>query len=892
MVIPSVLKNLSRKLFTRSFRPRPTSTIRNNTLRTRLGCEMMEDRVVPAVVDLFVAGSSGFINGAKFEEVISTSSAGTGVFNTFVQVQAASNDFDNNRNTEQGVNYDRSGALGPAQTKQYDEGNSGPHNRIVALSSVPIVTVGGVDYREFFLDNNQLNAKPFLSLDGLIMSVSTTGNLQQTLPNASPFSYDPTFSGAASVVYNMDVGVHGDSTVRMVSFNGSDANYPLFTAADNGSGKGDMRLLIPNSSFPSSGTNYVYLFSRFGYTAPTNVGGSDANEEFYANDGFEEWSVKTVAPLTKISIAKTTDYNGTLSDGQNIPEGSAISWVYAATNSGSVPLTSISVTDNIAGVTPVYQSGDGGVIGTMEVGETWIYIATGSAQSAHLGGYINIGTATGTGNNTNVSATDPSSYTPTDVAPSIKVVKSVSPGAVPETGGTVTYTFVVTNTSLAGAFDPLSGVTLTDSDPGTISGPVFTVGDTDALLEVGEVWTYSMTFAVPPGNATGGSHVNTATATGTDDEGNTVSGKDTATVTYTNVAPSIKVTKAANVGVIAPGSTVIFTYMVTNTSPAGVFDPLSSITLSDTDGTPIYSSGDVGADGILTVGETWTYSLTVTNVQPNYNSLDIHHNTVTATGKDDENNTATNTAEASVLVLERGNGRTKGFWGNSNGMAVLTNADQSYNWVAGLNALNLRNVNGSDFVLPGATNSTNAWYTLERWLKDSNATNMQFMLSAQLAATWLNTHVDMNFATAGVQSGVDPSSAVYLPAIYSWGSNSQGANLKANLYGTGSSPLSAGESFSNSGNSFVLLSEVMSNANKILGSFGTIGSTSGTFLLYRLHAEALKNVCDAVNNSYAGNTAGPGAILVSNATYQYLVINGHWVDSNGNGLVDAGEVQP
>ena len=479
----------------------------------------------------------------------------------------------------------------------------------------------------------------------------------------------------------------------------------------------------------------------------------------------------------------------------------------------------------------------------------------------------------------------------TDVAPAIKVVKTANPTTVPEgpSSHSITYSYAVTNTSAAGAFDPLSGVTLSDTDgtPSYVSGDAGVIG----ALEVGETWLYSLTISLAGANA-GTVHRNTATASGTDDEGNTATATGKATVTYTNVAPSINVVKTANVGVIAPGSTVIFTYMVTNTSPAGVFDPLSGITLSDTDGTPIYSSGDVGADGILTVGETWTYSLTVTNVQPNYNSLDIHHNTVTATGKDDENNTATNTAEASVLVLERGNGRTKGFWGNSNGMAVLTNAGQSVNWVAGLNALNLRNVNGSDFVLPGATNSTTAWNTLERWLKDSNATNMQFMLSAQLAATWLNTHVDMNFATAGVQSGVDPSSAVYLPAIYSWGSNSQGANLKANLYGTGSSPLSAGESFSNSGNSFVLLSEVMSNANKILGSFGTIGSTSGTFLLYRLHAEALKNVCDAVNNSYAGNTAGPGAILVSNATYQYLVINGHWVDSNGNGLVDAGEVQP
>src|SRR5205814_542747 len=93
-----------------------------------------------------------------------------------------------------------------------------------------------------------------------------------------------------------------------------------------------------------------------------------------------------------------------------------------------------------------------------------------------------------------------------------------------------------------------------------------------------------MTFAVPPGNATGGHHDNTATATGLDDEGGTATNTATATVTYTNVAPAIKVVKTVSPeSVPETGGAVTCAFVVTNTSPAGAFDPLHGVTLTDTD---------------------------------------------------------------------------------------------------------------------------------------------------------------------------------------------------------------------------------------------------------------------------------------------------------------------
>ena len=68
----------------------------------------------------------------------------------------------------------------------------------------------------------------------------------------------------------------------------------------------------------------------------------------------------------------------------------------------------------------------------------------------------------GTVEGTIATDTDTATVGYTDVAPAIHVVKTANPSSIPETGGTVTYSYEVTNTSPAGAFDPLRGVTLTD----------------------------------------------------------------------------------------------------------------------------------------------------------------------------------------------------------------------------------------------------------------------------------------------------------------------------------------------------------------------------------------------------------------------------------------------
>jgi hypothetical protein len=154
----------------------------------------------------------------------------------------------------------------------------------------------------------------------------------------------------------------------------------------------------------------------------------------------------------------------------------------------------------------------------------------------------------------------------------------------------------------------------------------------------------------------------------------------------------------------------------------------------------------------------------------------------------------TKTVEFGNVCLGAGGGLTLGFWSNKNGQA-LVGADD----LALLTGLNLRNANGTAF--DPASNAA-----LRTWLLNATATNMAYMLSAQLAAMELNV----------LNGFVSSSSLIYAPGT-----------ISANSLG------------------FATVGAVMIEANSLLGAYGTIGASSSV----RTLAEALKNALDKANNN-------------------------------------------
>jgi uncharacterized repeat protein (TIGR01451 family) len=208
--------------------------------------------------------------------------------------------------------------------------------------------------------------------------------------------------------------------------------------------------------------------------------------------------------------------------------------------------------------------------------------------------------------------------------PAINVVKltngtdnNAAPGPFVPVGSTVTFTYTVTNPGDV----TLQSITITHDNgtpgtPGDDVTPGYVSGDTNTngQLETTETWTYSATRSATPGQ-----HTNTATVSGLDTALSlTVSDSDTDN--HFGSAPGINVVKLTNgtdnntaPGPFVPvGSTVTFTYNVSNPGNA----PLSGVVVRDDAGSgstvddfnATFAGGDANANGLLDVGETWTFT--------------------------------------------------------------------------------------------------------------------------------------------------------------------------------------------------------------------------------------------------------------------------------------------
>jgi len=132
-----------------------------------------------------------------------------------------------------------------------------------------------------------------------------------------------------------------------------------------------------------------------------------------------------------------------------------------------------------------------------------------------------------------------------------------------------------------------------------------------------------------------------------------------------------------------------------------------------------------------------------------------------------------------------------------------------------LTNLNLRNANGSAFDPPSQTQ-------FRTWLLNATATNMAYMLSAQLAARELNVY------NTSLANHVDANALIFAQGTTS-----------ANIAG------------------FATVGAVMAQANTELGLHGSTLSGSP----YRTYQEALKNALDKANNNLTFILAPVGGVV-------------------------------
>jgi uncharacterized repeat protein (TIGR01451 family) len=323
----------------------------------------------------------------------------------------------------------------------------------------------------------------------------------------------------------------------------------------------------------------------------------------------------------------------------NLPAGGGpVKYTYAVTNTGNVPLTNVTVTDNKC--SPVtFVGGDANSNSKLDLSETWTFTCTITIAATRT----NTATATGHAGSTTVKATAQATVTVAPVVqgnnPDIAVVKTAPVTTLPAAGGEVTYTYKVTNTGDVA----LTNVTLTDNKCSTVSGPA---GDTngDHKLDLTETWTFTCTTNVTE------TTTNTATATGHDGD-TTVTDTDDWTVTVEpgggvgGDAPAIHIVKTPSVTTLpVGGGSVTYTYVVTNIGDV----PLTTVSVTDNKCAPVtmVSGGDTNSDEALDLTETWTYTCTTILTHTTTN-------TAVATGHDGDT-PFTDTDHATVTVTAPG----------------------------------------------------------------------------------------------------------------------------------------------------------------------------------------------------------------------------------------------
>jgi uncharacterized repeat protein (TIGR01451 family) len=146
-----------------------------------------------------------------------------------------------------------------------------------------------------------------------------------------------------------------------------------------------------------------------------------------------------------------------------------------------------------------------------------------------------------------------------DVKPVIEVTKMATVSSIPETGQNVTFIFSVTNNSV----ENVRITSLEDSKFGTLSGNSFCQVGT--VLTPGMVCSFSQTEFIS--GEFGYDHENTFTAQAEDNEDNTAEDSATETVEFTDVLPSVVITKTAGIHTLPePGGDFLFTLTIKNTS--------------------------------------------------------------------------------------------------------------------------------------------------------------------------------------------------------------------------------------------------------------------------------------------------------------------------------------
>jgi uncharacterized repeat protein (TIGR01451 family) len=382
------------------------------------------------VPDETTSASFTFTSGASVEYVGDASnhqSSGTGLFDPFVRLQGSHS----TAPTEKGYNTCSQSSCG-GDVSEFDT-KTGSWTKAIKASAIPIVDCDGAGSGtatcwELFNDINDGNSAKYISLTKVEIWFANNARI-----TSYPFSAGGTFNQSKEYEFNGEIKMH-------------DVN--------SGSGRGDLRYLVPVAGHPFNSSTYFVLYSEWGSLDPAPDG-----KNFASEGGFEEWKVRKAA---NVGILKTANPAGPVS------AGTAIGFDIVVSNTGAAAASNVQVTDSLpAGgdlnwsLSPAYSGcAITGSVGAQTLNCTFATVAAGATLTAiHITSPTTKLDCAAIPNTASIVGDGTSSASVTVQCPAVTILKTANPAGPVSAGLDIGFDMTVSNAG------PGNATNVTISDP-------------------------------------------------------------------------------------------------------------------------------------------------------------------------------------------------------------------------------------------------------------------------------------------------------------------------------------------------------------------------------------------------------------------------------------------
>jgi uncharacterized repeat protein (TIGR01451 family) len=341
-------------------------------------------------------------------------------------------------------------------------------------------------------------------------------------------------------------------------------------------------------------------------------------------------STDTPLPLSPaMTLDKTADASAV---GTPPAVGDTITYHFAASNTGNVTLTNVSISDPLPGLSGLVFSWPGAP-GTLLPGQDVTATATYQLTQADLaaGHVVNAATTVGSPpSGPDVTPPPATTDTPLPLNPAMTLDKTADASAITspaKVGDTITYHFTATNTGN----ETLTNVSITDPLPG-LSALTYVWPGAAGTLQPGQAVTATAKYQLTQADVDAGHVANAATTVGSPPSGPDVTPPPATTDTTLAPDPGLTLDKTADASAVGSpakvGDTITYHFTATNTGNV----TLTNVSITDLlPGLSGLTYVWPAAPGVLLPGQavtaTATYQLTVAD-------LDAGHvpNSATAVG--------------------------------------------------------------------------------------------------------------------------------------------------------------------------------------------------------------------------------------------------------------------